>query len=195
MKGEIVMSKRRAVFLDRDGVINKMVERGDQFMVGGKRAERTAPFFLEELSMCDGVAEALGLLGEMSFLRILVSNQPDIFYGLLSRTEHKKIMERVRSLDLEDVFICFHGRDEGCVCRKPQPGMLHDAALRWGIDLTRSYMIGDSSVDLEAARAVGCQGVLIRTSYNQDVIAQYEAPSLLGAVRLIRSIDKIENNH
>jgi D-glycero-D-manno-heptose 1,7-bisphosphate phosphatase len=103
------------------------------------------------------VREALIRLGQADWQRIVVTNQPDIAYGTLPLGEYEKIMSALRELPVDDVFVCPHGRDDGCACKKPKPGLLLDAAAKWDINLTASIMIGDSQSDVEAGQAAGCQ--------------------------------------
>lgn len=181
--------KWRAVFFDRDGVINNMVERGDNFFVHGKKVARTAPFSYAEFRIKESVVEVLEKLGSLGFLRILISNQPDVTYGTLSRDDHARIMADVNKLPLDDFFLCMHGRNDGCACKKPKPGMLLEAAKKWNIDLPLSYMIGDSETDILTASAVGCKGIIIRTHYNQNVENDLSAETLLDAVSLIQHLE------
>lgn len=139
---------KRAVFLDRDGVINDL---GDGH----------APFKYDEFKIKNGVRGALDGLGRIGFLRILITNQPDVAYGNMSRVDYDKIMADVKKLPLDDIFVCQHRRDDGCECKKPKPGMLLQAAKKWGIDLQKSFMVGDSKSDIKAGQAAGCKTVLI----------------------------------
>lgn len=154
--------KTRAVFIDRDGVLNDMVERPAGFIVHGKEFRYTAPFSYTEFKLRNGVSVVLGQLSAAGFMRILVTNQPDIRYGMLPIHEHAKIMEDVKKLPLDDIFVCMHGRDDGCECKKPKPGMLLEAARKWGISLEDSWMIGDSKVDVLAGQAAGCKTILVK---------------------------------
>lgn len=175
--------KRRAVFIDRDGVLNECVDRGENFEVAGKKVRWTAPYRREEFKLKDGVEEALDAL--CGFVRILVTNQPDIAYGMLPVPEHVSIMGEIAVLPLDDVFFCFHKRNTGCACRKPKPGMLLAAAEKWKIRLIHSYMIGDMESDMKAGRAAGCRVVLIDAPYNQGVEAHFRARDLQHAAQWI----------
>jgi D-glycero-D-manno-heptose 1,7-bisphosphate phosphatase len=177
------MNRRRAVFIDRDGVVVRSVVR-----MGFELP--TAPFSFEELVFEDGVAKAIRLLRDWGFLCILISNQPDVAYGHMARSEWRRIQNKVEELDFDDIFLCRHTRDAGCECRKPKPGMLLKAAARWNIDLARSYMVGDTAKDTLAGKAAGCKTVLISTSYNKDVESDLSATSLHGAALLIIEMNK-----
>lgn len=179
--------KRRAIFLDRDGVINDTIDRGDDFLVEGKKVRWTAPFSYDEFKMKNGVEAALSQMGALGFLRILVTNQPDIAYGRLPAAEHERIMSCVAALPFDDIFICFHRRSDGCLYKKPKPGMLLQASEKWEIDLSASIMIGDTLADLEAGRAVDCTTILISHDYNQDISAERRVANLLEATEIIKN--------
>jgi D-glycero-D-manno-heptose 1,7-bisphosphate phosphatase len=177
--------KKPAIFLDRDGVINDTVDRGENFFVYGKKVRWTAPFKFNEFKLKTGIAATLKLIGQSGFLRILVSNQPDIAYGTMPLAEHEKIMAEVKKLPLDDIFICVHGRDDNCECKKPKPGMLFSAAKKHNIDLASSYIIGDTQSDVSAGKAAGCATVLINRIYNQDLTADFRIKNLLDIIKII----------
>ncbi len=170
----------RAVFLDRDGVLLRPVIENNK-----PRPPYNRPEFL---GLRGGVTEALALYRGLGFLLILVSNQPDLAYGKITREDWDWIHSHIVRLQLDDYFICFHGRDESCDCKKPKPGMLLAAADKWGLDLPRSFIIGDTGSDTGVGRTVGCKTILVRTSYNKDVEADFYADDLYGAVKLIQTL-------
>ena len=160
---------RRAVFFDKDGVINKMVDRGSGFMLAGKEVRLTAPWTLDELVIFEPARRLVTAVKEQGYLAIVITNQPDVSYGVMKPENLELILQSVRSLGFDDLFACFHGRDDNCRCRKPWPGMLLQAAAKWGIALERSFMLGDMDTDAGAARAAGCRSVIIHRHYNHDV--------------------------
>ena len=132
------------------------------------------------------------IIGQTGFLRILVSNQPDIAYGTLPQGEHERIMSDIVTLPLDDIFLCLHGRGEGCSCKKPKPGMLVSAAKKWNILLENSFIVGDDKADMEAGSAAGCRTILVRTGYNSTAACDYSVGSLLDAAVFIRSHERRE---
>lgn len=168
----------RAVFIDRDGVIFRPTSR-----MGSSGP--TAPFSVNEAVLFEGLEEALAMLKECGFLRILVTNQPDIAYGHLSESEWERIHLKLGHLDFDDTFVCFHRKEDGCECRKPKPGMLLTAQRKWGIDPATSYMVGDTDKDMSAAKRAGCKNILVDAPYNRSVGADFRASSFLEAARLI----------
>jgi len=175
----------RAVFIDRDGVIVR-IKMAD----GAPRA----PFRRDEFEILPRVKDGLELLKGLGFLRILVTNQPDVSYGYLTEEEWRWMQDRVEELGFDDVYICRHTRDEGCGCKKPKPGMLISAAKKWDIDLSSSYMVGDTENDIGAARSAGVQVILISTPYNTALhdydygVADFWAAAIL--IQLIHSPQK-----
>ena len=177
------MNKRRAVFIDRDGVVVRPIWRAEF-------ALPTAPFSVAEFAMIDGAADALSIMKKNNFLCFLVSNQPDVAYGHMTPLEWRRIESKVEELNFNDVFLCRHTRDAGCECKKPKPGMLLNAAAKWDIALDRSYMVGDTVKDTLAGKAAGCKTVLVSTSYNQDVKSDFSATSLHEAALLILKMNE-----
>ena len=176
---------KRAVFIDRDGVIFVPLIR-EGFSVP------TSPFKREEFKMFDMIRPAIDLLGSLGFLRILVTNQPDIAYGYVTKEDWQWMQSHVEELPLDDIFICFHTRFEGCLCKKPKPGMILDAAKKWEIELERSYMIGDTAADTGAAKEAGVKSILLRREYNAGVKSDFVAESLFEAALLIKHMERKE---
>ena len=144
---------RRAVFLDRDGVLNRGV------LHGGKSF---APFSLEDLEILPGVPEALAMLRAAGYLLIVCTNQPDVRRGHATRAQVDAINASLRAdLRLDDVRVCFHDDEDECACRKPKPGLLYAAAVDHEIQLARSFMVGDRWRDIGAGKAAGCTTVLV----------------------------------
>lgn len=176
---------KRAVFFDRDGVINDLVNRGDNCYVQGKKVRWTAPWTYTEFHLKSGVADLLRSIKDAGFLAILATNQPDLTYGTMKFEDHEKIMSEVSSLPFDDIFVCTHGRNDGCACKKPLPGMLLVAAQKWGINLPSSYLIGDTNSDVGAATAVGCKLILVNGIHNQEIVAQIKVDNLSEIIQII----------
>jgi D-glycero-D-manno-heptose 1,7-bisphosphate phosphatase len=149
----------RAVFLDRDGVINRTLVRD---------RKPYAPTTPEEFELLPGVVDAIEALKNAGFRVIVVTNQPDVGNGKVSREFVETMNARVRQeCRVDDVRVCYHTETDGCACRKPKPGLLVDAARDWAVDLRRSYMVGDRWRDIGAGRAAGCRTVLIDYNYDE----------------------------
>jgi D-glycero-D-manno-heptose 1,7-bisphosphate phosphatase len=154
---------RRAVFLDRDGVINPT------FLRDGKAC---APDRLDQFEFFPGVKEAVDELKAAGYLTIVVTNQPDVVRGLQKKEIVDAMNERVlRELLVDDLKVCFHSDEHECECRKPKPGMLLESAKEWKIDLEHSYMIGDRESDLQAGKLAGCTSLLVGADGFQSLSA------------------------
>jgi len=149
----------RAVFLDRDGVINRApVRLGKPY----------APGVLAEMEILPGVADALEQLHRASFLLIVVTNQPDVARG----TQTRDVVEAMHAFlqatfPLTEIIACYEDGDL-CPDRKPNPGMLLKAAAQHDIDLSTSFMVGDRWRDVEAGRRAGCQTVFLDYQYEEQ---------------------------
>lgn len=168
---------KRAVFLDRDGVLNPVVTRG---------GSPASPRGLDEFSLVPGAGEQVARLRDAGYLVIVVTNQPDVARGLMDPAE-LEAMHRVLADEAgpDEIRFCPHDDYHECACRKPKPGMLTQAAAKHGIDLAASWMVGDGYKDIEAARAAGVRAVLIKADYNAEVEAPQRVASLAEAVDLI----------
>ena len=151
--GSLTPAMKRAVFLDRDGVLNKAVLRDG---VPG------SPETIEQLVIVPDALAALAALRRHGFRLIVVTNQPDIARGRVARVTVEAINDRIRAaLPIDAVEMCDHDDQDNCECRKPKPGMLLRAAARESIALDMSYMVGDRWRDIEAGRNASCRTILI----------------------------------
>lgn len=175
--------RARAVFFDRDGVVVRAILRK-----GFKLP--TSPFRIDEFEIFPWVSTTLELFRGVGFLRILVTNQPDVKKGLVSYDEWRAMQNKVEELGFDDIFICPHLTEDKCDCKKPKPGMLLEAAKKWNIDFPRSYMIGDTTADTLAAQAAGCTSILVKGSYNLDVTADYAVDNVIEAALLIFRLER-----
>jgi len=166
------MPGRPAVFLDRDGVIN---ENREDYVKSW-----------DEFVFLPGVFEALRKLAENSWLVVVISNQSAINRGLVSRAIvdeiNSRMMEAVERHGgrIEAVLYCPHRPDENCNCRKPRPGLLLEAARRFNIDLSRSYLVGDALSDIAAGLSVGCQSILVLTGRGKEELNRLVREHYIG---------------
>ncbi len=175
---------RTAVFLDRDGVINRAeVKDGKPY----------SPQSLGEIEILPGVPEAIRLLKAAGYLIVVVSNQPDVARGCQSRETVESMNRHLGSiLGIEHFRVCYHDDGDGCHCRKPKPGLLTDAAALLGIDLSSSVLVGDRWRDISAGKAAGCRKVWIDRGYREKQPEDFDfrAASLLDASRWILAREK-----
>ena len=170
----------RAVFLDRDGVIVETIVREGR--IESARA-------LSEFRFVEGAEASLIRLRDAGFRLFVVSNQPDIARGLLDPAVLDKMTDQVyHLLPVERVFICVHDDADQCACRKPKPGMLFQAAGEEGIDLTQSFMVGDTWKDMQAGKNAGCSTILIRKDYNHGVEADQSVNGIKEAADWILGV-------
>lgn len=168
------MPGQRAVFLDRDGVINQAVVRD---------GKPYPPSGVDELKLVAGAAEALRDLKQAGFLLIVVTNQPDIARGTRDRAAVEIIHQALsEALPLDDFFVCPHDDGDHCDCRKPRPGLLLRAAEKYEIDMSGSFMIGDRWRDVDAGTSAGCATVWIDYGYREKRPAA-EASAKVSSIR------------
>ena len=155
----MIVHDKPAVFFDRDGVLNHAVVR---------EGKPYPPRDLSEFEIVDHAREDLLLLKEMGFVLVVVTNQPDIARGTQTQREVDAMNELLcRELPLDDVLVCPHDSMDECDSRKPSPGLLHSAAGRYGLDLQKSFLIGDRWRDIDAGHAAGCTTILIDYGYEE----------------------------
>jgi D-glycero-D-manno-heptose 1,7-bisphosphate phosphatase len=172
---------RQAAFLDRDGVLNRAIVRAGR---------PYPPATLESFEILPGVRQATQKLHDAGFLLIGVTNQPDVARG----TQRREIVEAMNAQLLAEmpmtvILVCYED-DDDCPRRKPNPGLLIEAAATYGIDLTASFMVGDRWRDVEAGRRAGCKTVFIDLGYTErrpDPDADYQASDLPDAADWILS--------
>jgi D,D-heptose 1,7-bisphosphate phosphatase len=162
-----MVEQKKAIFLDRDGVINKEVNY------------LSAP---NEFELLDGTAQALKILKEQGFLLIVITNQSGLARGYFSEETLKEIHDKMTRLlkeegvNLDDIFYCPHHPEftGECSCRKPKPGMILEAQERYNIDLSHSYMIGDTPSDIKAGINAGCKTVFVLTGHGSESEAEID---------------------
>ncbi len=148
-----VKSDSRAVFFDRDGVLNEAI---------GRNGLPHPPSSIADLRIAPGAREAVERLKSAGFVVICITNQPDVARGTLATPNADEMNDFIRrTLGLDDLIACFHDDSDDCACRKPRPGMLHEGARRWSVRLENSYLIGDRWRDIDAGVAAGCRTVFL----------------------------------
>src|SRR2546425_7331808 len=152
---------KRAVFLDRDGVLNRVT------VIEGRPYP---PACLTDFEILPGVVSACTELRAAGLLLIVVTNQPDVTRG----TQRREVVEAINhallaEVPLDDIKVCYHDDQDQCSCRKPLPGLLLEAAKEWQIDLSTRFMVGDRWRDIEAGRMAGCKTILIDREYKEPI--------------------------
>jgi len=155
----VIQPGARAVFLDRDGVLNQAP------VLYGKPG---SPKTMDEFVIPPDRVVLLKKLKECGFLLIVVTNQPDVTRGRQSIVIIEQMHRKLQSmLPLDDILVCFHDNQDDCPCRKPRPGLLIEAQQRYGLDMTRSFLIGDRWKDVEAGNAAGLKTAFIDYGYRE----------------------------
>ena len=175
---------KKAVFLDRDGVINKTIIEGGL---------PTSPNSLDELEILPSVKESILRLKKLNFICLLVTNQPNVTREKIDKSTVIKMNNFLKKkIQLDDIFVCYHDDKDNCNCRKPKPGLLLLAGKKWNVDFKKSFMIGDRWRDIQAGEKVGCKTIYLDYNYkdikpkNPDFVTD----KLLNAVYLI---EKLQN--
>lgn len=176
-----MVGNNKAVFLDRDGVINACKVVDDK---------PYPPLSVEEFIILPGVAAACRQLKEAGFLLVVATNQPDVGRGTLEQRVVEEIHAHVcRLLPIDRVEVCFHpGKGASdCDCRKPRPGMLLRAAREMNVDLARSWMVGDRWRDIDCGHAAGVRTIFIDYGYDEKLKQQpnFRVANLVEAAELI----------
>jgi len=171
--------KKKAFFLDRDGVLNKSI---------GSRPPNDA----SELELLPGVPQAIAALNEAGFLVFVVTNQGGVGLGYMTPKEldeiHQRLADEVAKAGghFTEIMACTHKPRAGCACRKPKPGMLLTLAEKYDVDLRRSFMVGDRDMDIAAGQAAGTTTILIASDEKTELVPDYTYPSLLAATHLLK---------
>jgi D-glycero-D-manno-heptose 1,7-bisphosphate phosphatase len=175
---------QRAIFLDRDGVINYPI------VLLGKPY---APKFFDEFVLYPDAIKSLQEFRLKGYVLVVVTNQPDIGHGLIDMSEIIQMHQYLEKyIEIELIQICPHKQDEGCLCRKPKAGMLFDAAKRMNIDLPNSWLIGDRISDIQAGNQGGVNTIFIDRGYAETqgkIIEAHIVNSLQEACSLILATD------
>jgi len=174
---------RRAVFLDRDGVLNHTDVKG---------GKPYAPIRFQDFKILPGTFKALSSLKKIGFDLVVITNQPDVGNGKVKKETVEQMNAYLRTeLPIDMIKVCYHAKRDGCQCRKPKPGMILEAAFELQTSLSKSYLVGDRGGDISAGKAAGCTTILINKHYAEKLIDKpnFYALSLESAVNKIISLD------
>jgi D-glycero-D-manno-heptose 1,7-bisphosphate phosphatase len=167
---------KAAVFLERDGVLNKL----------HRESRVGTPLTLDQFVVLEEALEPLCALKDTGFLLLATTNQPGLSRGYQSRREldlmHGILRQR---FPLDDILVCPHDEMDRCPCRKPRPGLLKEAAFTWHLDLDRCFVISDKWQDAEAASNAGCTSLLIQSPWSGSGHRDFLVPHLYAAVKKI----------
>ena len=173
---------KKAVFLDRDGVINKAYI---------KDGLPKSPNSLNELKILPGVKESILRLKELDFICLVVTNQPDVPRGKINKNTVIEMNNFLKKeIELDDIFVCYHDDKDNCNCRKPKPGLLLQAIKKWNVDFKKSFIIGDRWRDIQAGEKIGCKTIFIDYKYKEKKPKNpdFTTDTLLKATYIIEKI-------
>jgi D-glycero-D-manno-heptose 1,7-bisphosphate phosphatase len=180
------MNDNRAVFLDRDGVINKAI-------ILDKKP--FPPNGLYDLEITENAELELQRLVDSGFILIGITNQPDVARGTQSKENVEAINQFLKQhLPIKDIYVCFHDDEDNCSCRKPKPGLILDSAKDYHVDISMSYLIGDRWKDIAAGKTAGCKTIFIDNGYAESMHgfkADRTVKNLRGAVDWILSLEDV----
>jgi D-glycero-D-manno-heptose 1,7-bisphosphate phosphatase len=165
------------VFLDRDGVINHLVERDGKLV---------SPRNIGDFKIHNGVFEAVLELKKAEFQIVVVTNQPDISRKKMLQSDLNKMTEELLDLGIDKIMVCPHSDEDYCHCRKPKPGMLHEHLRSIPNHPSNLWMIGDNASDISAGKSVGAKTILVASGERSvETSADFRSPDLKSAVKLI----------
>jgi D-glycero-D-manno-heptose 1,7-bisphosphate phosphatase len=177
-----VRALKRAVFFDRDGVLNEAIVRD---------GIPHPPASVDDVRIAAGARDAVRAVRDAGWLAIVVTNQPDIARGATTHARVEAINAAIAAqLDVDAVYTCPHDDADACDCRKPKPGLLVKAAREHGIDLARSYLVGDRAKDIACGRAAGCTTIFLDAGYpetsgdpgaDETIASVAEVPGILAS--------------
>jgi len=173
----------KAVFLDRDGVINKPI------IIDGKSY---APRLLKDFKIFPKVKSDVKKLKDKGFKVLVITNQPDIGNKLLKKSTLKEMHSILKAkVPLDKIYFCPHTRNDRCKCRKPKPGMIIKASNELKIDLKESYVVGDRKIDIDAGIKAGCKTIFVNNNYYEKKPTKQKknVKSLHDAVKYILKKD------
>jgi D-glycero-D-manno-heptose 1,7-bisphosphate phosphatase len=152
-----VISGSPAVFLDRDGIINRAIIR---------EGKPYPPSKLDEFEILPGSINSLSRLANFGYVLIGVTNQPDVARGIQSRETVEVFNTLIQSkLPITEFFVCYHDNLDNCECRKPKPGLILKATEKYGLDLSKSWMVGDRWKDITAGQTAGLKTIFVNYNY------------------------------
>ena len=172
--------KKRAIFFDRDGVI-----------IENRKSQINSPLSIrkfEDIKLVYGIQDIVSWLSN-KFLIIIISNQPDIARGLLSRPELDKINSYLKKeIKIDDIFCCLHDDKDNCECRKPKVGLINMALKKYPIDLSHSYLIGDRWKDMKTALNAGCKSIFLDYKYEESKKVKFNYDYKIENIAQIKGI-------
>jgi D-glycero-D-manno-heptose 1,7-bisphosphate phosphatase len=173
---------RRAVFMDRDSVLNQVRPGAKQPM---------SPLTLADFLPIPAVEPALRQLKELGFVLIATTHQPGLSRGYQHRRELDRMHDLLRrQFPLDDIMVCPHDESDHCPCMRPRPGLLIEAAFKWQLSLDSSFVVSNRWQDAEAARTAGCTSLILKSPWSGKVHHDFSVEDFSGAVSKIAQLSR-----
>jgi D-glycero-D-manno-heptose 1,7-bisphosphate phosphatase len=170
---------KKIVFLDRDGVINKLVERDGRLV---------SPRIFNDFEILPGVPDAIRVLSDTGYEVVVVTNQPDISRGLMRLEELELMHNLVNALGVREIRVCPHSDEDHCKCRKPKPGLLAEYLESLDDFVLEKWMVGDRETDIICGTLVGANTILVSRASGSESMAKHTVRDLGQATRVIFSV-------
>ena len=171
----------KAIFLDRDGIINKDINYLHK---------------IDECEFIDGIFDSCLFLINLGYKIIIITNQSGIARGYFTEKDFQKLNQwmlnqfKEKNIKILDVFHCPHGPDSSCFCRKPKPGMLLEAKSKYKIDMKKSWMIGDNETDILAANSAGIGNTILLVDYHSEMLTESKPDFSINSVKELKEVIK-----
>ena len=175
----------KVVFLDRDGVINALVERDGKMV---------SPRLFKDFRILDGVSDAIETLCQQNYELVVVTNQPDISRGLMLQSELDQMTQAVLALGVHQVLVCPHSDEDACLCRKPKPGLLKSYLRTLDSAPSEVWMIGDRESDVKAGNAIQAKTIFISHDGSVGDNATVSAIDLVSASMQVVKYESLRAN-
>lgn len=173
------MKKNKAVFLDRDGVLNYVIFRGIS-------PKPIAPWSMEEFNIIPELNSTISTLKKRGFYIFIITNQPDISKGIIDFELVNKMNQiLIEKFSIDEIVVCPHIDEDNCECRKPKPGMILRMVEKYNIEIKSSFLVGDNFKDMLAGKASGLKTILINRFYNTNCKSDYKINELKEVLSII----------
>ncbi len=169
----------KAIFFDRDGVLNKLVKRDGGYY---------SPLYFKNFQINDEAKSITNDLKKLNYLNIVISNQPEIARNRMKLSELEMMTEHLKKeIFIDDIFYCTHDDNSNCLCRKPKTGLFLDAQKKWNIDLQESFFVGDTWRDLDAGKKMDLKTIILENNCNYDLKCDIKIKKLNDLLSIIQN--------
>ena len=169
----------KAIFFDRDGVLNKLVKRDGGYF---------SPLYFKNFEINHEVKSIMNTLKSLNYLNIVISNQPDIARNKMKKSELEMMTDYLkRKTYIDDIFYCMHDDDSNCLCRKPKTGLFLEAKTKWNIDFNKSFFVGDTWRDLDAGKNIAIKTIILENNCNYSLKCDIKIKKLNDLLSIVQN--------